>query len=211
MTFRVAFGLSVAILLTNLFPLNAALGQTTETAVFAGGCFWCMEPPFEKVAGVISVTAGYTGGTVTSPTYEQVSAGGTGHAEAVEVVYEPARVTYEKLLDVFWHNVDPVTKDAQFCDHGRQYRTAIFYHDAAQRAAAEASQQALDAAHTLGRPIVTEIVAAGPFWRAEEYHQHYHEKNPIRYKYYRWGCGRDQRLHELWGAAAPPAEPEPKP
>ena len=181
------------------------------TATFAGGCFWCMEPPFEKMPGVISVTVGYTGGAVQNPSYEQVSAGGTGHAEAVEVVYDPARVSYEKLLDVFWHNVDPVTKDAQFCDHGRQYRTAIFYHDDAQRAAAEVSKKALEAAHTFDRPIVTEIVAAGPFWRAEEYHQRYHEKNPVRYKYYRWNCGRDQRLRELWGADAPAAEPEPKP
>ena len=181
------------------------------TATFAGGCFWCMEPPFEKTPGVISVTVGYTGGTVQSPTYEQVSAGGTGHAEAVDVVYDPARVSYEKLLDVFWHNVDPVTKDAQFCDHGRQYRTAIFYHDDTQRAAAEASKRAFEAAYTFDRPIVTEIVAAGTFWRAEEYHQRYHEKNPVRYKYYRWNCGRDQRLRELWGADAPAAEPEPKP
>jgi peptide-methionine (S)-S-oxide reductase len=148
---------------------------------------------------------------VQKPTYEQVSAGGTGHAESVEVVYDPAKVSYEKLLDVFWHNVDPVTKDAQFCDHGRQYRTAIFYHDEAQRAAAEASKRAIEASHRLDRPIVTEIVPAGTFWRAEEYHQRYHEKNPIRYKYYRWNCGRDQRLRELWGDAAPAALPEPKP
>jgi peptide-methionine (S)-S-oxide reductase len=179
------------------------------TATFAGGCFWCMEPPFEKLGGVISTVVGYTGGSVKDPTYEQVSSGTTGHAEAVQVVYDPTRIAYEKLLDVFWHNVDPLTPDAQFCDHGRQYRSAIFYHDDAQRRAAEASKQALEAAKKFSRPIVTEIVAAGDFWRAEDYHQRYHEKNPIRYKYYRWNCGRDARLKELWGADAPAAEPRP--
>jgi peptide-methionine (S)-S-oxide reductase len=167
-----------------------------------------MEPPFEQLPGVVSVTSGYTGGTVDHPTYEQVSAGGTGHAEAVDVVYDPAKITYEKLLDVFWHNVDPVTRDAQFCDHGRQYRTAIFYHDDAQKKLALAAKEALDASKKLPGPIVTEIVAAGTFWPAEEYHQRYHEKNPIRYKYYRWNCGRDQRLRELWGSDVPmPKEP----
>lgn len=172
-------------------------------ATFAGGCFWCMEPPFEALPGVSKATVGYTGGSVAHPTYEQVSAGTTGHAEAVEVEYDPSKITYEKLLDVFWHNVDPVTRDAQFCDHGRQYRTAIFYHDDAQRRAAEASKRALQASGKLPGSIVTEIVVAGAFWPAEEYHQRYHEKNPIRYRYYRWGCGRDARLRELWGDAAP--------
>jgi peptide-methionine (S)-S-oxide reductase len=162
-----------------------------------------MEPPFEALPGVSKTTVGYTGGSVAHPTYEQVSAGTTGHAEAVEVEYDPSKITYEKLLDVFWHNVDPVTRDAQFCDHGRQYRTAIFYHDDAQRTAAEASKRALESSGKLPGPIVTEIVAAGTFWPAEEYHQRYHEKNPIRYRYYRWGCGRDARLRELWGDAAP--------
>lgn len=172
-------------------------------ATFAGGCFWCMEPPFEALPGVSKATVGYTGGSVAHPTYEQVSAGTTGHAEAVEVEYDPSKITYEKLLDVFWHNVDPVTRDAQFCDHGRQYRTAIFYHDDAQRRAAEASKRALQASGKLPGSIVTEIAVAGAFWPAEEYHQRYHEKNPIRYRYYRWGCGRDARLRELWGDAAP--------
>jgi peptide-methionine (S)-S-oxide reductase len=181
----------------------------TARATFAGGCFWCMEPPFEKLPGVVSVTSGYTGGTVDHPTYEQVSAGSTGHAEAVQVIYDPAKIDYEKLLDVFWHNVDPLTRDAQFCDHGRQYRTSIFYHDDAQKKLAEASKAALDASKKLPGPIVTEIVQAGTFWPAEEYHQKYHEKNPIRYKYYRWNCGRDQRLRELWGSEAPPAMEKP--
>ena len=172
-------------------------------ATFAGGCFWCMEPPFETLPGVSKTTVGYTGGSVARPTYEQVSAGTTGHAEAVEVEYDPSKITYEKLLDLFWHNVDPVTRDAQFCDRGRQYRTAIFYHDDAQRTAAEASKRALQSSGKLPGPIVTEIVAASVFWPAEEYHQRYHEKNPIRYRYYRWGCGRDARLRELWGDAAP--------
>jgi peptide-methionine (S)-S-oxide reductase len=173
------------------------------TATFAGGCFWCMEPPFETLPGVVSVTSGYTGGTVDRPTYEQVSAGGTGHAEAVQIVYDPATITYRQLLDVFWHNVDPLTRDAQFCDHGRQYRSAIFYHDESQHQQALASTAALEASHQLPGPIVTEIVPASRFWPAEEYHQDYHRKNPIRYGYYRWSCGRDQRLRELWGAGTP--------
>jgi peptide-methionine (S)-S-oxide reductase len=171
------------------------------TATFAGGCFWCMEPPFDALPGVVSTTVGYTGGTKPHPTYEEVSAGGTGHAESIQVVYDPARVSYAQLLDVFWHNVDPVTRDAQFCDHGRQYRTAIFTHDEAQRREAEASKRALEAAGTLPGPIVTEIVPAGTFWPAEDYHQDYSRKNPIRYRFYRARCGRDARLAELWGKA----------
>lgn len=173
-------------------------------ATFAGGCFWCMQPPFEELPGVLHTTVGYTGGDVRNPTYEQVSAGGTGHAESIEIEYDPSKISYEKLLDVFWHNVDPVTREAQFCDRGRQYRTAIFYHDGAQKAAAEASKRALETTEKLPGPIVTEIVPAGDFWPAEEYHQRYHEKNPIRYRYYRWSCGRDARLRELWGSDAPP-------
>jgi peptide-methionine (S)-S-oxide reductase len=186
---------------TAAFAENPA--PSLARATFAGGCFWCMEPPFEALPGVSKTTVGYTGGSVAHPTYEQVSAGTTGHAEAVEVEYDPSKITYEKLLDVFWHNVDPVTRDAQFCDHGRQYRTAIFYHDDGQRAAAQASKRALESSGKLPGPIVTEIVAASVFWPAEEYHQRYHEKNPIRYRYYRWGCGRDARLRELWGDAVP--------
>ena len=183
--------------------LLAAPGARAEEAVatFAGGCFWCMEPPFEALPGVTSVTSGYTGGTKANPTYEEVSAGGTGHAESVEIVYDPAQVGYEKLLDVFWHNIDPTVADRQFCDVGTQYRSAIFVHDTAQRKAAEASLAAVQ--KQIGVPVKTQIVPAGPFYRAEDYHQDYARKNPIRYKYYRWGCGRDARLQEIWGADAP--------
>jgi peptide-methionine (S)-S-oxide reductase len=170
----------------------------TATATFAGGCFWCMEPPFDKLPGVISTTSGYTGGTVKNPTYEEVSAGGTGHAESVQVVYDPSKITYAQLLDVFWHNIDPTVKDRQFCDVGNQYRTAIFYHDEEQKRLALESKQRLEKSGKLGA-IYTEIVPAGPFYPAEDYHQDYYQKNPIRYKYYRWSCGRDQRLEELWG------------
>lgn len=177
----------------------------TAVATFAGGCFWCMEPPFEALPGVASVTSGYTGGTQANPTYDEVSAGGTGHAEAVEIVYDPALVSYEKLLDVFWHNIDPTVADRQFCDVGSQYRSAIFVHDAAQRRAAEISLEAVQ--KELGVPVKTRIETATPFYRAEEYHQDYAEKNPIRYRYYRRGCGRDARLEEVWGSAsAPPHE-----
>jgi peptide-methionine (S)-S-oxide reductase len=180
----------------------SAMAQTAEPpktgiATFAGGCFWCAEADFDKVAGVITTTSGYTGGRAVNPTYEQVSGGGTGHAEAVEIAYDPAKVSYEKLLDVFWHNIDPLAKNAQFCDHGDQYRTAIFYHDDQQRRLAQASKDALQA--RFEDPIATEIVPAGPFYKAEEYHQDYHAKNPIRYKFYRFNCGRDARLEQLWG------------
>ena len=182
----------------------------SKKATFAGGCFWCMEAPFDKLAGVSGVTVGYTGGRKTNPTYEQVSSGTTGHAEAVEIAYDSAKISYEKLLDVFWHNVDPITPNAQFCDHGNQYRTAIFYHDDAQRRLAEASKRQIEESKRLPGPIVTQIVPATEFYPAEDYHQKYHEKNPVRYRYYRWNCGRDQRLKELWGAAAPatPSEME---
>ena len=173
------------------------------TATFAGGCFWCMQPPFDHLDGVVSTTVGYTGGTVPNPTYEQVSAGGTGHAESIEVRYDPRKVTYASLLDVFWHNVDPLTANGQFCDMGNQYRTAIFYHDDEQRRLAEESKAALERSGRFGQqPIVTEIVPAGPFYPAEDYHQSYYEKNPLRYKFYRYNCGRDERLEKLWGAAA---------
>ena len=173
-----------------------------ETATFAGGCFWCMEGPFDVLDGVISTTSGYTGGSVANPTYEQVSAGGTGHAESVQVVYDPQRVTYEKLLDVYWHNVDPTVVDKQFCDHGNQYRTAIFFHNDAQKQAAEASLTALEKTKPFADAIKALIVAASAFYPAEEYHQDYYKKNPVRYKFYRYKCGRDQRLTELWGSAS---------
>lgn len=171
----------------------------TAKATFAGGCFWCMEPPFDKLDGVISTTSGYTGGTKINPTYQEVSAGATGHAEAVQVEYDPKRVRYEKLLDVFWHNVDPTQKDGQFCDHGRQYRTAIFVHDAEQKRLADASKAALAKSKPFKGDIVTEIVPATTFYPAEEYHQDYYMKNPLRYKLYRTSCGRDARLKEVWG------------
>ncbi|HYG61784.1 MAG TPA: peptide-methionine (S)-S-oxide reductase MsrA [Thermoanaerobaculia bacterium] len=174
-----------------------ASGAKLAKATFAGGCFWCMEPPFDKLPGVVSTTSGYIGGQKKNPTYEQVSAGGTGHAEAVEIVYDPAKVSYEKLLEVFWHNVDPTTPDRQFCDVGDQYRTGIFVHDEAQKRLAETTKARV--ARQLGKPVVTEIVSAGPFYPAEEYHQDYYEKNPLRYKLYRFNCGRDQRLEQLWG------------
>jgi peptide-methionine (S)-S-oxide reductase len=194
---------SLAIVAALATSAVAAGEPTLAKATFAGGCFWCMEPPFEALEGVVSVTAGYTGGTKANPTYEEVSAGGTGHAESVEIVYAPAKVSYEKLLDVFWHNIDPTTPDRQFCDHGRQYRTAIFYHDETQKRLAEESKQSLERSKKLPGSIVTEIVPAGTFYPAEEYHQDYAKKNPIRYRYYRYACGRDARLRELWGEAAP--------
>jgi peptide methionine sulfoxide reductase msrA/msrB len=185
---------------------RAAEPAETATATFAGGCFWCMQPPFENLSGVLSTTVGYTGGHTKNPTYEDVSAGGTGHAESVQVVYDPTKISYEQLLDVFWRNVDPLTADGQFCDHGPQYRSAIFVHDDVQRRLAEASKQRLAASGRFDdHPIVTEIVQASTFYPAEEYHQMYHEKNPVRYKYYRWNCGRDQRLKALWGDQPTPA------
>lgn len=180
-------------------PLQA---EKLEKATFAGGCFWCMEPPFEKLDGVVSVTSGYTGGTKENPTYEEVSAGTTGHAESIEILFRPARVSYERLLSVFWHNVDPTAKDRQFCDAGRQYRAAIFVHDFSQRQAAEASKRELARTKPFPGTVVTEIVDAGRFWKAEEHHQDYWRKNPLRYRFYRGNCGRDTRLRELWGDKA---------
>ena len=173
-----------------------------EMATFAGGCFWCMEHPFDELPGVISVTSGYTGGQKKNPTYQEVSAGGTGHAESVLIVFDPAKTGYEKLLAVYWHNIDPTVKDRQFCDSGRQYRSAIFYHSEAQRRQAVQSKEALEKNKPFREHVVTEIVPASDFYPAEEYHQHYYKKNPLRYSYYRGSCGRDRRLKELWGAEA---------
>lgn len=173
-----------------------------EKAILAGGCFWCMEAPFDKLPGVISVTAGYSGGQKKNPTYKEVSAGGTGHAEAIQIVYDPTKIDYEKLLSVYWHNIDPTVNDRQFCDTGDQYRSAIFYTSEDQRRVALQSRAVLEKNKPFRQMIVTEITPAGEFYPAEEYHQHYYKKNPIRYKYYRNGCGRDQRLKELWGGAA---------
>lgn len=170
-----------------------------DRATFAGGCFWCMEPPFENLPGVVSVTSGYTGGQKADPTYEEVCSGATGHAEAVEILFDPAKIGYEKLLEVFWRNIDPTTPNRQFSDVGSQYRTAIFFHSEEQRRLAEESKKALEESGRVPTPVVTEIVPASTFYPAEEYHQRYHEKNPIRYKLYRAGCGRDRRLKELWG------------
>ncbi|HEY3569582.1 MAG TPA: peptide-methionine (S)-S-oxide reductase MsrA [Thermoanaerobaculia bacterium] len=181
------------------FAAAPAPGRPTAHATFAGGCFWCMVHPFDQLPGVISVTSGYTGGSRKNPTYEEVSEGTTGHAESVDVVYDPTRISYEKLLDVYWHNVDPFAKNYQFCDHGTQYRTAIFVHDEAQKKLAEASKDALQ--KRFKQPIQTEIVPASTFWPAEEYHQDYYKKNPVRYKFYRTSCGRDHRLQEIWGAS----------
>ncbi|HEX2450445.1 MAG TPA: peptide-methionine (S)-S-oxide reductase MsrA [Gemmatimonadales bacterium] len=176
-------------------PTDRGLGRAT----FAGGCFWCMEEAFEGVDGVVSVVSGYTGGTVAKPTYEEVSAGGTGHAESVEIRYEPAKVTYDQLLEHFWRNIDPLAVDRQFCDGGNQYRSAIFHHDPEQRRLAEASKRALEQSGKIKGRIATQIVEAGPFYPAEEYHQDYYRKNPTRYKFYKWSCGRAQRLAQLWG------------
>jgi peptide-methionine (S)-S-oxide reductase len=180
----------------------ATASAREAVAIFAGGCFWCMEPPFDKIKGVVSTTSGYIGGRVENPTYKQVSGGGTGHAEAVQIVYDPAQVNYEQLLHVFWRNIDPLAKDRQFCDRGTEYRSAIFVADAEQRRLAEASKQALEKSGRFKAPIQTQVVDASRFYKAEDYHQDYYLKNPVQYKFYRWNCGRDQRLKELWGAEA---------
>ncbi len=201
-------------LLVSLFAMAAFAGTAndatsapaadkvaTESAIFAGGCFWCMEPPFDKLAGVISTTSGYIGGKLVDPGYEQVSAGSTGHAEAVKVVFDPAKISYTQLLDVYWHNVDPFAIDEQFCDHGDQYRTAIFTSGPEQLRLAEQSKHALEASARFDKPIVTRIVPAPTFYPAEGYHQDYYQKNPVRYKFYRYSCGRDARLEQIWGSS----------
>jgi peptide-methionine (S)-S-oxide reductase len=189
------------VLIVLLLAATGSAGHAAEQAkaVFAGGCFWCMEEAFDKVEGVVSVTSGYMGGQKTNPTYEEVSAGGTGHAESVEVVYDPARVSYQKLLDHFWKNVDPITPNAQFCDHGTQYRAAIFYGNDEEKRQAEASKQAVEQSKRFKEPIVTQIVTASKFYPAEDYHQDFYKKNPARYKFYKFTCGRAQRLEQLWG------------
>lgn len=176
-------------------PAQAA----TDTAIFAGGCFWCVESDFDTVPGVISTTSGYMGGHVANPSYEQVAGKHTGHAEVVEVAFDPEKVSYAQLVEFFWRSIDPTTRDRQFCDMGSPYRSAIFVRGPEQRAAAEASRAELEKTKPFKDAIVTEIVEAAPFYRAEEYHQDYYRKNPLRYNYYRYGCGRDARLKELWG------------
>jgi peptide-methionine (S)-S-oxide reductase len=191
---------TLGVMLTAITPV---MGEThLEKATFAGGCFWCMEHPFDQIPGVVSVTVGYTGGQKKNPTYEEVSAGGTGHAESVQIIYDPAKVSYEKLLSVFWHNIDPTVRDRQFCDSGHQYRSAIFYHNEEQHRLALQSKEQLEKNKPFKGAIVTEIVPATGFYPAEEYHQHYYKKNPFRYRFYRFNCGRDQRLKELWGDLA---------
>jgi peptide-methionine (S)-S-oxide reductase len=178
---------------------KAASVPRLEKALFAGGCFWCMEPAFDKLKGVKAVISGYTGGHKKNPTYEEVSSGATGHVEAIEITYDPAVISYSKLLDVFWHNIDPTVKDSQFCDVGAQYRTAIWYQNEEQRRLAEESKKAMEKSHRFKGHIHTEITQATQFYPAEDYHQKYYQKNPLRYKFYRHNCGRDQRLKELWG------------
>jgi peptide-methionine (S)-S-oxide reductase len=168
-------------------------------ATFAGGCFWSMQKAFDGVTGVTSVTAGYAGGTKSDPSYHEVSSGRTGHAESVQLIYDPARISYEQLLDIYWHHIDPLTPNAAFCDHGPQYRSIIFYRNAEQQRLAEASKRRLDQSHRFPTPIVTAIAPATAFYPAEEYHQQFYKKNPLRYEAYRIGCRRDERLRELWG------------
>jgi len=194
------FGLALALAMGLMIGLMMAMGdnamaENLKKAVFAGGCFWCMQGEFQSLKGVKNTLVGYSGGTEANPTYEQVSSGTTGHREALEVVYDPAQVGYEKLLEVFWSNVDPLDATGQFCDQGPQYKSGIFVADSAERTAAEASKAAL--AKSLGEPVLTDILPAAQFWPAEEYHQNYHAKNPFKYKLYRTGCGRDGRLKEL--------------
>lgn len=199
----------------NLFKITAALGGLmlglglvataaepaaqgkTATAVFAGGCFWCMEPPYDELPGVVSTISGYTGGLTLNPTYREVSAGATGHIEAVQVTYNPEQISYEKLLEVFWRNVDPLDKGGQFCDRGSTYTTVIFYQNEEQKRLAELSKTAIE--KQLGKAVVTVIRPAATYYAAEDYHQNYYLKNPLRYKFYRYGCERDRRLEELWG------------
>jgi len=203
----VAIGLAVGVVwlrggFVGLVPGSAAQAPVVErpgleTAIFAGGCFWCVEADFDAVPGVVDTTSGYTGGHVTAPGYEQVSAGGTGHAEAVRVLFDPSVVRYEALLDVFWHNVDLFVAHRQFCDVGDQYRPEVFVGSAAQRSAAEASKARLQ--ERFSAPIVVPVTDAGPFYPAEARHQDYHTRHAVQYRFYRWTCGRDARLAEIWG------------
>ncbi len=187
------------VMMTAASPVTAQSSNPFDTATFAAGCFWCMEHPFDEIPGVISTTSGYTGGHQDNPTYQQVSSGSTGHTEAIEIVFDPSLVSYEQLLDVYWRNSDPTTANRQFCDSGSQYRPGIFYHNKTQRMSAERSKQKIIQHKDFEADVITEITPASTFWTAEEYHQNYYLKNPIRYKYYRYNCGRDQRLEQLWG------------
>lgn len=196
----IGVGVALMMVMAGGMGWDSSLAATPQSkAYFAGGCFWCMEEAFEKVEGVMSAVSGYMGGTVAHPTYEQVSAGKTGHAESVEVTYDPAKVSYQTLLDVFWHNVDPLTANAQFCDHGTQYRAEMFPGTADEQKSAEDSKKALEQSQRFTAPIVTRISPASTFYPAEDYHQDFYKKNPVRYKFYKYNCGRAQRLEELWG------------
>jgi peptide-methionine (S)-S-oxide reductase len=187
------------VLFASVAFMDGALAQSQRaSAVFAGGCFWCVEADFDKVPGVIATTSGYAGGTTANPTYHQVSAGGTGYAEAVKVDYDPSKVSYQTLLDYFWHHIDPTVRNRQFCDVGDQYRTAIFVGSGEERRLAEASKKKVEG--ELKKPIYTQIVEAGKFYPAEDYHQDFYKKNSVKYKFYRWNCGRDQRLEQIWGS-----------
>jgi len=205
---HVALRGAAVVLLLGLAGLAGAQSQpqassaASAKAIFAGGCFWCVESDFDKIEGVLSTTSGYTGGSLANPTYEQVSSKHTGHAEAVEVVFDPRKVSYEQLVERFWRTIDPTQKDGQFCDFGSPYRTAIFALDDAQLKAAQASRAALEKSKPFKQPIVTEIVRATAFYPAEDYHQDYYKKNPLRYQYYRHNCGRDARLKQIWGDQA---------
>ena len=182
------------------YTASTAHAQELETATFAGGCFWCVESDFDAIPGVVKTVSGYTGGIIQNPTYKTVSAGGTGHREAVQITFDPDLVSYQQLLTAFWHSVDPTDAGGQFCDRGEPYSTAVFVIDDAQRQYAETSKRETEA--SLGQTIATTIEAATPFFPAEDYHQDYYEKNPLRYRYYRWSCGRNQRVEELWGDRA---------
>jgi peptide-methionine (S)-S-oxide reductase len=194
-----AAGLGIAAMLAPMAEPAAQGAAKLEVATFAGGCFWCMEPPFDKIDGVVSTISGYVGGKEPNPTYEMVSSGLTGHTEAVQITFDPAKVGYAKLLDVFWRNIDPLDAGGQFCDRGLHYRTGVFYHDETQKKLATDSKAAIAASGRFKQPIVTEISKAGVFTKAEEYHQDFYKKNPVRYYSYRRGCGRDARLEALWG------------
>ncbi len=194
--------IAIAILALTTVSIARAAEDGLEVATFAGGCFWCVEADFDYVPGVVSTTSGYTGGDLVDPTYKRVSAGGTGHREAVRIVYDPTKTSYATLLDVFWRSVDPTDGGGQFCDRGESYETAIFANSAEQKRLAEESKRALERSAVLDRPIVTPIELAGTFYPAEGYHQDYYEKNPIRYNFYRYRCGRDDRIEDLWGAEA---------
>lgn len=199
--------LGVGCMLVLSFMSGPTMSQSPQSegklanAIFAGGCFWCMEHPFDEIEGVVATTSGYTGGHKMDPTYPEVSAGTTGHTEAVQVVFDSSKVSYKELLEVYWRNTDPTVGDAQFCDHGNQYRPEIFYQNEDQKMLAEASKMEIEQTKTFTQPIVTNITKATTFYPAEEYHQNYYQTNPIRYKFYRLACGRDARLAELWGKA----------